>query len=288
VAVTCGSGEYFDEQGCCECPAVCQSCAKEGRCGVCEGKCECGEAYELEDICRVFYDVKTDEDSVLLLSFSSPLKPGLSSKDIALVTQLTVTHALRPTDSANAYYLNVQFTPTPTTPVTFGLVVTSNVTDIYDVPISQTEIQVTFNFSKTKDSSSEPAAQSAGQITSTALVGVAGLAGMYVSSPQSMFLLLNMLQFASLIPLMHFNLSKELSSLLIGNNPFSSLPNFSTLVLKPSWFPEPYSKAKHYGFETAGILLNLGQELSLLGCLCLVLLGLFIGSKMECCFSFKH
>jgi hypothetical protein len=63
-----------------------------------------------------------------------------------------------------------------------------------------------------------------------------------------MFLLLNMLQFASLIPLMHFNISEELSSLLIGNNPFDSVPNLSTLMLKPDWFPEAYSKAKHYGF----------------------------------------
>jgi hypothetical protein len=288
LAVNCDSGEYLDEQECRKCPTVCESCAKEGSCAECEGKCECGKAYVLEDICRVFFDIKTDEDSVLLLGFSSPLKLGLSSQDIALITPLSVTYALRTTDSANAYYVNVQFTPTPTTPVTFGLSVTSNVTDIYDVPISQTEIPVTFNFSRTNDSSSETAAQSASQITSTALVGGAALAGMFVGSPQSMFLLLNMLQFASLIPLMHFSLSKELSSLLTGNNPFSSLPNFSDLVLKPSWFPKPYPKAKHYGFETAGFFFNIGQELSVLVGLFLVLLGLFFGSKATCCSSFKH
>jgi hypothetical protein len=241
----------------------------------------------LEGICRVFYDVRTDENAVLLLGFSSPLKPGLSSQDITLITKLQVAYALRPTDSSRAYYLDVEFTPTPTTLVTFGLVVTSNVTDIYDVPISQTEIPVNFNFNKTKDASSETAAQSASLITSTALVGGAALAGMFVGSPQSLFLLLNMLQFASLIPLTHFSLSDELSSLLTGNNPFSSLPNLSTLVLKPSWFPDPYSKAKHYGFETAGFFFNIGQELSVLVSLIVLLLGLFIGSMTECCFSFK-
>jgi hypothetical protein len=241
----------------------------------------------LEDICRVFYDVKTDENAVLLLGFSSPLKPGLSSQDITLITELQVAHALRPTDSSRAYYLDVEFTPTPTSLVTFGVVVTGNITDIYDVLISQTEIPVSFNFNKTNNTSSKPATQSASQITSTALIASAALAGMFMGSPQSMFLLLNMLQFASLIPLMHFSLSDELSSLLTGNNPFNNLSNLSTLVLKPSWFPEPYSKAKHYGFETAGFFFNIGQELSVLVSLFLVLLGLFVGSKIACCFSLK-
>jgi hypothetical protein len=241
----------------------------------------------LEGICRVYYDVRTDENAVLLLGFSSPLKPGLSSKDITLITELQVAHALRPTDSSRAYFLDVEFTPTPTSLVTFGLVIASNITDIYDVPISQAEIPVNFNFNKTDHSSSKPAAQSASQITSTALIAFAALAGMFMGTSQSLFLLLNKLQFASLIPLTHFSLSDELSSLLIGNNPFSSLPNLSTLVLKPGWFPEPYSKAKHYGFETAGFFFNIGQELSVLVSLIVVLLGLFIGSMTECRFSFQ-
>jgi hypothetical protein len=111
---------------------------------------------------------------------------------------------------------------------------------------------------------------------------------MFVGNPQSMFVLLSMLQFASLIPLMHFSISDELSSLLKGNNPFDSIPNIAMLVLEPDWFPEPYAKAKHYGFDTAGFLFNIGQELSVLALTLLVLLGLFLGSKCECCFSFKQ
>jgi hypothetical protein len=97
-----------------------------------------------------------------------------------------------------------------------------------------------------------------------------------------MFDLLIMLQFASLIPLMHFSISDELASLLTVNYPFESLSNIATLALEPDWFPETYAKARHYGFESAGFLFNIGQELSVLAFTLLVLLGLFLGSKCEC------
>jgi hypothetical protein len=58
-------------------------------------------------------------------------------------------------------------------------------------------------------------------------------------------------------------------------------------MLKPDWFPEAYSKAKHYGFDCAGFLYNIGQELSVLVGLGVVLLRLFIGSKLKCCSSFR-
>jgi hypothetical protein len=225
--------------------------------------------------------VISDENSVLLLTFNSPLMSSLSPEEIVLTSVLSVSYKLRQTDSVSSYYVNFQFSPTPTSSVTIELTVNSNLTDIHDVPISQKPNQVELNFSKA--TTSTPVVESASQTTSSALVGAAALGGMLVGDPSSMFLLLNMLQFASLFPLMHFSISEELSSLLIGNNPFNSLPNLSTLVLKPNWFPEAYSKAMHYGFDSAGFLYNIGQELSVLVGLLLVFVGLYIGSKLECC-----
>jgi hypothetical protein len=234
------------------------------------------------------FKVKSDEGSVLLLTFNTPLKPGLTTEEVVLETELSVIHSLRQTDLASSYFINFEFSPTPTTSVTIGVAVKSNLTDLNDVPISRETLQVELSYSKADTSASPPAVQSASQITSVALVGAAALCGMFVGNPQSMFLLLNMLQFASLIPLMHFSISEELSSLLIGNNPFDIIPNLSTFFLKPDWFPEAYSKAKHYGFDCAGFLYNIGQELSVLVGLLLVLLGLFIGSKLECSSSFQR
>jgi hypothetical protein len=156
---------------------------------------------------------------------------------------------------------------------------------VHDVPISRETLQVELSFAKATSSTS--AVESASKIISSALVGAAALGGMLIGDPQSLFLLLNMLQFASLIPLMHLSISDQLSSLLIGNNPFDIVPNLPTLVLKPDWFPQAYSKAKHYGFNSAGFLYNIGQELSVLVGLLLVLVGLFLGSKMTCCSSFQ-
>jgi hypothetical protein len=241
-----------------------------------------------EDRCRVPFKVKSDEGSVLLLTFNTPLKPGLTTEEVVLETELSVTHTLLPTDLVSAYFIYFEFSPTPTTSVTVGVAVKSNLTDLNDVPISQETLQVELSYSKTNSSASTPAVRSASQITSGALVGAAALGGMFVGKPQSMFLLLNMLQFASLIPLMHFSISEELSSLLIGNNPFNGIPSFSTLFLKPDWFPEAYSKAEHYGFDSAGFLYNIGQELSVLVGLLLVLLGLFIGSELEGFSSFQR
>jgi hypothetical protein len=239
-----------------------------------------------EDICRVPFKLTSEEGSVLLLTFNTPLKPGLTAEEIVLETELSVIHSLRQTDFTSSYYVYVQFNPTPTTSVTLGVAVKSNLTDLNDVPISKETLQVELSYSKADTSTSPPAAQSASQITSVALVGAAALGGMFVGNPQSIFLLLNTLQFASLIPLMHFSISEELSSLLIGNNPFDGIPNLTKLFLKPDWFPEAYSKAKHYGFDCAGFLYNIGQELLVLVGLLLVLLGLFIGSK--CSSSFQR
>jgi hypothetical protein len=241
-----------------------------------------------EDRCRVPFKVKSDEGSVLLLTFNTPLKPGLTTEEVVLETELSVTHTLLLTDLASSYFIYFEFSPTPTTSVTVGVAVKSNLTDLNDVSISQETLQVELSYSKTDMSTSTPEVRSASQITSVALVGAAALGGMFVGSPQSMFLLLNTLQFASLIPLMHFSISEQLSSLLIGNNPFDIIPNLSTLFLKPDWFPEAYSKAKLYGFDSAGFLYNVGKELSVLVGLLLVFLGLFIGSKLECSSSFQR
>jgi hypothetical protein len=247
--------------------------------------CECDEAYVLEDICRVSFKLKADEDAIVLMTFSSPL--DLTSHDIALLTDLSVSYKLKATDSATAYFVYLQFNPTPTSPVTLGLAITGAEKDHYDVPISQLTHTVEFSFSKASDSSSPKAAVTASQVTAGAVVAGAALAGMLIGNPQTVFGLLNQLQFASLIPLMHFSLSEELSSLLIGNNPFNSLPNFSSLWMKLDWFSEPYSKAKHYGFETAGFLFNIGQELTVLMSLLIVLVGLYVGSTLCCCIDFK-
>jgi hypothetical protein len=251
------------------------------------GECECKLVYVQEDICRVPFQVKTDENSVLLLTFTSPLKSSLSSEEIVLTSAVSLSYKLRQTDSVSAYYVDFQFSPTPTSSVTLGVAVSSSLTDVHDVPISRETLQVELSFAKATSSTSTPAVESASKILSSALVGAAALGGMLIGDPQSLFLLLNMLQFASLIPLMHLSISEELSSLLIGNNPFDSVPNLSTLFVKPEWFPEAYSKAKHYGFDSAGFLYNIGQELSVLVGLLLVLVALFLGSKMTCCSSFQ-
>jgi hypothetical protein len=251
-----------------------------------ESRCECDEAYVLEDICRVSFRLSTDEQAVVLLTLSSPL--GLTSQDLTLLTDLSVSYKLRATDSALAYFVYVQFSPTPTGPVTLGLAITGAVKDRYDVPISQETHTVEFSFSKPSSTSSRTTAVTASQVTAGAVVAGAALAGMLIGNPQAVFGLLNMLQFASLIPLMQFSLDDELSSLLIYNIPFSSLPNFSDLLMQPDWFSKPYSKAKHYGFETAGFLFNIGQELTVLISLLVVLMVLYLGSSLCCCcISFK-
>jgi hypothetical protein len=223
----------------------------------------------------------------MLLTFNTPLKAGLTVDDIVLKSALSISHYLRQTDSTSSFYVVFQFSSTPTSSVSLGVSVNSNLTDLHDVPISKETLQLELSFSKATSSTSIPAVQSGSKITSSVLVGAAGIAGMLIGDPQSMFLLINMFQFASLIPLMHFDITEELSSLLIGNNPFDSVPNLSTLMLKPDWFPEAYSKAKHYGFDSAGFLFNIGQELSVLVGLFVVLLGLFIGSNLACCSSFQ-
>jgi hypothetical protein len=223
----------------------------------------------------------------MLLTFNTPLKPGLTLHDIVLQSAIPISYNLRETDSASSFYVNFQFSSTPTSSVSLGVSVNSNLTDLYDVPVSKETLQVELSFSNATSSPTTPAAQSGSKITSSALVGGAALVGMMIGNPQSMLLLTSMLQFASLIPLMQFNISEELSSLLIGNSPFDSVPSLSTFVLKPDTFSEAYSKAKHYGFDSAGFLYNIGQELSVLVCLLLALLGLFIGSKLACCSSFQ-
>jgi hypothetical protein len=229
--------------------------------------------------CRVPFTLKSDETSVLLLSFSTPL--SLTSLDISL-SDSSVDFNLRPSDSFSHYFLDLQFNTNAAH--TLDLSIDYQVTDLQGVPVSQAQHQVQFSLPKA-DQSSSTTPQSASQVSSAAIFAGAALTGMLVGSPQSMFLLLNTLQFASLIPLMDFSTSKDLSTLLIGNNPFTLIPNLSTTAIRPGWFADPYSKAEDYGFETAGFIYNIGQELSVLAVLVLVLLGLYLGSKFGCCCS---
>jgi hypothetical protein len=234
--------------------------------------------YVLEDVCRVPFRVKTDENSVLQLTFNTPLKASLTVEEIVLKTTLSISYKLRQTDSVSSFLVDFQFSPTPTSSVNLGVGVLSNLTDLHEVQVSKETLQVELNFSK----ADKPTSTSASMTTSSTLLLAAGLMGGLIGNPQSMFLLLNMLQFASLIPLMNFNISEELSALLIGNNPFDIIPNLSDFVMKSDWFPEAYSKAKHYGFDCAGFVYNIGKELLVLASLLLALLGLFIGSKLSC------
>jgi hypothetical protein len=115
--------------------------------------------YVLEDICRVPFQVKTDESAVLLLTFNTPLKAGLTMDDIVLKSALSISHNLRQTDSASSFYVDFQFSSTPTSSVSLGVSVNSSLTDLQDVPLSKETLQVELSFSKAKDSPSTPAVQ---------------------------------------------------------------------------------------------------------------------------------
>jgi hypothetical protein len=264
-----------------------------------------GQGCLLEDISSVSYKVKQEEDSVLMLGLNSPMYSDLSLQGIGSTTDMTDLITLRPTESPSFCNDSVLISPIP---ITLDRESKLEVRDFCDGTTSQDKgqdqlslseefstksaAQEEDSYSKTGAQGEKPTSrtttQAGSRVRPSALVAGAALAGMFVGCPQLVFLLLNTLQFASLIPLMHFSLNKELASLLTSYNPFSSLPNFAPQVLERSWLPEPYTKAEQYGFESAGFFFNIGQALLVLVSLFLVLLGLFLGSKLACCFSFKH
>jgi hypothetical protein len=121
---------------------------------------------------------------------------------------------------------------------------------------------------------SSAAAYSSGAVAISALVS---------GSPSVFMSMLNTVEFISFIPLMNVHIEPQLRGILIGSDPFSSIPNILSMLFDPDDFDKPYSQAEDFGYDTSGFLITAGTILPMLAALLMLHLCCALGTLAPWC-----
>jgi hypothetical protein len=246
--------------------------------------CVCEEGFVIEEgECRLEFTVLVDE-LFIKLDFMNALDPVLSSSEVLLTSNYT--HSINYSVSSlslSSYLIKLDFSENPASHIELSLLV--HAFDASQAKVSEVPKTLLFNFtSKAEntsltDQSSQEMAASAEEYSAGALAFTTLMSG----SPSVFMSMLNAVEYISFIPLMNVKIEPQLRGILIGSNPFGSIPNILGMLLNPDDFEKPYSQAEDFGYETSGFLINVGTDLPILALVLVLHLCCAFGTLVPCC-----
>jgi hypothetical protein len=250
-----------------------------------KGACVCEEGYVIEELeCRMEFTALVDELSVIKLDFLNALTPALSTSEVLLASNstLSINYSVSAL-SLSSYLLKLDFSENPPSPIQISLEV--HAFDVSQVKVSELPKILLFNFTtKAEDTSltdrtsqelaSSAVAYSAGALVISALISL---------SPSVFLSMLNTVQYISFIPLTNCRIEPKLRGILIGSNLFGSVPNILRMLLDLDDYGKPYSQAEDFGYDTSGFLINAGTNLPMLAGLLVLHLCCALGTLVRCC-----
>jgi hypothetical protein len=286
----CPPGSFVSGSSCTPCSEGCALCTESG-CYLCQGDikllkgtCVCKKGYCVEEgECKLEFTVLVDELSVKL-DFMNALSPVLSSSEVLLTSNYT--HSINYSVSAlslSSFLLNLDFSENPEAPIEISLQV--HAFDVSQAKVSEVPKALLFNFTaKVEDTSLTD--QTSQEMASTAAAyssGAVAISALVSGSPSVFMSMLNAVQYISFIPLMNVHIEPQLRGILIGSNPFVSIPNILSMLLDPDYYDKPYSQAEDFGYDTSGFLINAGTILPILALVLVLHLCCALGTLVPCC-----
>ncbi|CAG9335193.1 unnamed protein product [Blepharisma stoltei] len=275
------------------CPKLCSICESSIKCTSCVANaglkndlCYCNLGFNGSTNCTsVYFSAKLSalSDNSLYLTFSDNLVNALSASNFTVtIEQQGEVSCKIEQINGTCYYISLKIEKAISkgTLATIEFINLEEMRSVSNGVLNSSEISVPLN-------SYDPAPYSATieSVTSQASAGsqaaISGAVALSIvnPNPSSLWSMMNTLQILSYLTLSGIPLSSKMSSFLNNLNSFNLFPNAFTYIIDKNEGNTPYSQAKEFGFDSDLILINQGNDFTLILASLAVFPGVFFLSR---------
>ncbi|CAG9335174.1 unnamed protein product [Blepharisma stoltei] len=260
------------------CPNYCTICESLTKCSACvenasliNNLCYCNIGYNGTKNCiLVPFSAKLSvlSDNSLYLTFSDSLAKKLTTNDFTIkIAKLgNISYKIEEVNNT-CYYITIKITEE----VSKGTLATLeflNLTEVRSVSnglLNSSEISASLNsYDPAPYSPTIAAVSSQAETIAQTTVALVAALSIINPNPSSLWSMMNTLQILSYLTLSGIPLSKKISAFLNSLNSFNLFPNAFIYITNKDEGKTPYSQAKEFGFDTDLILLNTGNDFTLI------------------------
>ncbi|CAG9335182.1 unnamed protein product [Blepharisma stoltei] len=261
-----------------KCPNLCSSCESLTKCTACTSNasiqndlCYCNLGYNGTESCiLVSFSAKLTvlADNSLYLTFSESLAKNLTTSDFVIIigNQEEISSKLEKMNNT-CYYISLAITEkiSEGTLAIIQFIDLSKVKSVSNGILNSSEISASLNsYDPESNSPVTESVSSQSQTASQTTVSVVASMSIINSSSSSLWCLMNTLQILSYMTLSGIPFSSKLRSFLNNLNSFNLFPNVFQYFIDKNKGNTPYSQAEEFGFDTDLILINQGNDFTLL------------------------
>ncbi|CAG9335208.1 unnamed protein product [Blepharisma stoltei] len=259
------------------CPNLCISCESQIKCTACVDNaslyndlCYCNIGYNGISNCTLvsfWAKLTVLSDNSLYLSFSDTLANNLTASDfIITIKKYDVSWKIEQVNDTSYYItLDLEEIIPKGTSATLEFLNLAELRSVSNGILNTSEISVSLNYYDPAPYSSTIEGIRSQTTTGTlAIVSTAAALSIMSLSPSSLWSMMNTLQILSYLTLSGIPISSKMSAFLNDLNSFSLFPNAFSYFIKEKEGTIPYSQAKSFGFDTDLILLNQGDDFTLI------------------------
>ncbi|CAG9335200.1 unnamed protein product [Blepharisma stoltei] len=260
------------------CPDLCTSCESLTKCIACvenaslsNNLCHCGLGYSGAKQCsRVAFSasLRVLSDNSLYLNFSDNLINPLSSSDFTIKIKNHKDFSWKiEHKNETYYYISLSF-DSKVSKGTLLVLEFLNLTEIRSVSnglLNSSEISANLNsYDPDSYSSTISSITSQTKAATQTIVAVSAVLSIINPSASSLWTMMNTLQILSYLTLSGIPLSDKMIAFLNSLNSFSFFPNIFIYFIEKDQGNTPYSQAQTFGYDSDLILINQGDDFTII------------------------
>ncbi|CAG9335172.1 unnamed protein product [Blepharisma stoltei] len=260
------------------CPNLCTLCESSTKCTACVENaslktdlCYCNLGYNGIKACALVpFSAKLAVlfDNSLSLTFSESLAKVLTVYDFIVVIEKQGEIACKIEQVNSTFYyisLNIKEKISKGTLATFTFLDLKEVKSVSNGILNSSDFTVILNSYDPDPYSSDVEAVTSQATAITQTTVAAGLALSFISpNPSSLWSIMNTLQILSYLTLSGIPFSSKIRAFLNNLNSFNLFPNMFSYLIDEKEGNTPYSQAQDFGYETDLILINQGNDFTLI------------------------
>ncbi|CAG9312389.1 unnamed protein product [Blepharisma stoltei] len=278
ICESCHQWQYKANDSCYNCPPLCAQCDSETKCTWCishaalnSGSCACSPGYIGTTECTYIpfnASLIVNKNNTLILIFSDVLKQDLKNDQIFIQIHNITIPSWSISQISNTQYLiscNFEGGISKGTTIIVHFINSTSIISISGGVIYEEYLSGSL-YASLMTSEEQEVAQIQKQVSSgvKVLVGSSVALAMLNPNPSGLWTLLNTIQLLSYIPYASYPLSDKVSAFFKSINDFNLVPNLFLLFIDENNSKVPYSRAKKYGYDSYLLLVNIGNDATIL------------------------
>ncbi|CAG9310521.1 MLEC_2 [Blepharisma stoltei] len=276
---SCPSNQYASDHICYDCPDLCKSCTGELECDSCVENaildsqlCVCKPGYGKKSTSCLYVsfsvNLTVNYDNTIALNFSDTLMNQLTESQITLKISKGIIISWNITMINNTYYL---ITCTFGASVSYGTQITLLFNDLTQVLSTSNGMLKDSALTGILNKSLLTSSQQQSSITSNqvsagtqAAIGVSVAVSCFNPNSSGLWAILNTISYLYFIPISGLPISDNIYSFFNAMNNANLIPNLFDFFVDQSQGHTPYADAVKFGFSNDLILINAGNQLTVL------------------------